>query len=135
MHFDPDHSYNNDSDHPYDGRPPFQLMEPGQGMLTLSIVLGGIALATTCCIYSSLILGALSIILAMLSRGQKKKLSPEAKVAVATAGAAMLLSVCITAGTFAYSVHQYGSVENFLKQYSSMVESMTGQPVSDAYGF
>lgn len=126
MDYEPDRSYET---------PPYRQIEPGQGMLTASVILGTIALATTCCIYSSLILGSLSIILALLSRGKKKKLSPSGKLAVMTAGTAIILSVGITVGMFVMTVHQYGSVEKFLQYYSSMMEELTGESLSELYGF
>lgn len=125
MDYEPDHSYE---------MPPYRQIEPGQGMLTVSVILGGIALATTCCIYSSLILGSLSIILALLSRGKKKKLSPQGKLAVMTASAAMILSVGLTVGMFAMTVQQYGSMENFIKAYTQIMESLTDMPLTDGTG-
>ena len=65
-------------------------------MLTASIVLSVIAMATTCCIYASIVCGSLSIILALLSRGQQKKLSPQGRMAVMTSTMAIVIAVAAT---------------------------------------
>lgn len=102
---------------------------PQDAMLTASIVLSVIAIATTCCIYASVICGSLSIILALLSRGQKKQLSPRGKLAVMTSTAAILISIIAAVIMFAVTIREYGSLDQFLKAYSDMAESMTGMPL------
>ena len=104
-------------------RPPAR---PQDVMLTASIVLSVIAIATTCCIYASIICGSLGIILALLSRGQQKQLSPQGRMAVLTSTAAIIISVLSTVIMFAVTIREYGSLENFLKAYSDIMESMTG---------
>lgn len=104
-------------------RPPVQ---PQDAMVTASIVLSVIAMATSCCVYASLVCGALSIILALLSRGQQKRLTPQGKLAISTSAAAMILAVVMTAFLLATTIRQYGSLENLMKAYSDMMESMTG---------
>lgn len=107
---------------------------PQDVMLTASIVLSVIAIATTCCIYASIICGSLSIILALLSRGQQKQLSPQGKMAVMTSTAAIIISVLATVIMFVVTIREYGSVENFLKAYSDIMESMTGMPLFEEGG-
>ena len=112
-------------------RPPAR---PQDAMLTASIVLSVIAIATTCCIYASIICGSLGIILALLSRGQQKTLSPQGKLAVMTSTAAIIISILATVILFAMTIREYGSVDNFLKAYSDIVESMTGMPLFEEGG-
>ena len=116
------------SDDNYNGqyRPP---VRPQDAMLTASIVLSVIAIATTCCIYSSIVCGSLSIILALLSRGQQKKLTPQAKLAVMTSIMAILIAVLATVIMFVMTIREYGSLETFIKAYSDIMESMTGMPL------
>lgn len=102
---------------------------PQDAMLTASVVLSVIAIATTCCIYASVICGSLSIILALLSRGQKKQLAPQGKLAVMTSTAAILISVIAAVIMFAATIREYGSIDQFFKAYSDLVESMTGMPL------
>ena len=112
-------------------RPPAR---PQDAMLTASIVLSVIAIATTCCIYASIICGSLGIILALLSRGQQKTLSPQGTLAVMTSTAAIIISVLATVIMFVVTIREYGSVDNFLKAYSDIVESMTGMPLFEEGG-
>lgn len=112
-------------------RPP---VRPQDAMLTASVVLSVIAIATTCCIYASVICGSLGIILALLSRGQKKQLTPQGKLAVMTSTAAIVISIIATVIMFAVTIREYGSLENFMKAYSDLVESMTGMPLFEGSG-
>ena len=116
------------SDDNYNGqyRPP---VRPQDAMLTASIVLSVIAIATTCCIYSSIVCGSLSIILALLSRGQQKKLTPQGKLAVMTSIMAIVIAVLATVIMFVMTIREYGSLETFIKAYSDIMESMTGMPL------
>ena len=116
------------SDDNYNGqyRPP---VRPQDAMLTASIVLSVIAIATTCCIYSSIVCGSLSIILALLSRGQQKQLTPQGKLAVMTSSMAIVIAVLATVIMFVMTIREYGSLETFIKAYSDIMESMTGMPL------
>ena len=120
MNFQSDDNYNGQY------RPP---VRPQDAMLTASIVLSVIAIATTCCIYSSIVCGSLSIILVLLSRGQQKKLTPQGKLAVMTSIMAILIAVLATVIMFAMTIREYGSLETFIKAYSDIMESMTGMPL------
>lgn len=108
------------SDDNYNGqyRPP---VRPQDAMLTASIVLSVIAMITTCCIYSSIVCGSLSIILALLSRGQQKKLTPQGKLAVMTSTMAIVITFFATAMMFVMAIREYGSLENFIKAYSDII--------------
>lgn len=115
-------------DYNYDnpGRPPIQ---PRDAMMSAAVILSTIAIATSCCVYASLICGALAIILALLSRGQQKKLPQQGRLAVTISVVAILVSVFVTVYMFVSVIHQYGSLENFMKEYSALMESMTGTPL------
>ena len=112
-------------------RPP---VRPQDVMLTASIVLSVIAIATTCCIYASIICGSLSIILALLARGDKKQLAPQGRMAVMTSAAAIAISILATVIMFAVTISEYGSLENFFKVYSDIMESMTGMSLTEGSG-
>ena len=111
-----------------------QPARPQDVMMTASVVLSIIAIATTCCIYSSIICGALAIILALLSRGEKKQLTPQGRMAVLISTAAILIAVLSTVIMFMVTIRQYGSLENFIRAYSEIVESMTGMPLFEESG-
>ena len=112
-------------------RPP---VRPQDAMLSAAIVLSVIAIATTCCIYSSIVCGSLGIILALLSRGNKKQLTPQGKLAVMTGSAAIIISLFATIIMFVVTIREYGSFENFLKAYADIMESMTGMSLSEGNG-
>lgn len=112
-------------------RPP---VRPQDAMLSAAIVLSVIAIATTCCIYSSIVCGSLGIILALLSRGDKKQLTPQGKLAVTTSTMAIVISAVATIIMFVITIRQYGSLENFMKAYSEIIESMTGMSLMEGSG-
>ena len=112
-------------------RPP---VRPQDAMLSAAIVLSVIAIATTCCIYSSIVCGSLGIILALLSRGNKKQLTPQGKLAVTTSTMAIVISAVATIIMFVITIRQYGSLENFMKAYSEIIESMTGMSLMEGSG-
>ena len=112
-------------------RPP---VRPQDAMLSAAIVLSVIAIATTCCIYSSIVCGSLSIILALLSRGDKKQLTPQGKLAVTTSTMAIVISAVATIIMFVITIRQYGSLEDFMQAYSEIIESMTGISLMEGSG-
>ena len=122
------------SDDNFNGQPYRPPVRPQDAMLSAAIVLSVIAIATTCCIYSSIVCGSLGIILALLSRGDKKQLTPQGKLAVMTSTAAIVISIIATVIMFAVTIREYGSLENFMKAYSDLVESMTGMPLFEGSG-
>ncbi len=103
--------------------------QPQDVMQTMATILSVIAIVTTCCIYSSLGCGALSIILALLARGQQKKLTPQGKLTIMTAIAAIVISVSATILMVSMTIQEFGGAESFLKEYSNIMESMTGLPL------
>ena len=122
------------SDDNFSGQQYRSPVRPQDAMLTASMVLSVIAIVTTCCIYASIVCGSLSIILALLARGQQKKLSPQGRLAVMTSTAAIVISVLAAVIMFAVTIREYGSLDNFLKAYSDIMESMTGMPLTEATG-
>lgn len=112
-------------------RPPVRQQD---AMLSAAIVLSVIAIATTCCIYSSIVCGSLSIILALLSRGDKKQLTPQGKLAVTTSTMAIVISMVATIIMFVITIRQYGSLEDFMQAYSEIIESMTGMSLMEGSG-
>ena len=51
-----------------------------------------------------------------------------------TGTAAIVISILATVIMFAITIRQYGSLENFMKAYSDLVESMTGMPLFEGSG-
>lgn len=97
---------------------------PRDLMLTLSFSLSILAIATTFCIYASLICGSISITLALLARGQQRTLPAQGKWAVMISTAAIIVSVLVTAVMFLLTIRQYGSPEEFLKSYQTLSDAL-----------
>lgn len=117
MDFQPDDQLNGQY------RPPAR---PEDVMQTASLVLSIIAVAMICCLYASIVCGSLSIILALLARGQQKKLTPQGRLAVRASTAAIIIAVIVTIVMFLITIREYGSLDNFIKAYSEMTQSMMG---------
>lgn len=107
-------------------RPPAR---PEDVMQTASLVLSVIAVATICCLYASIVCGSLSIILALLARGQQKKLTPQGRLTVLASTAAIVIAVIVTIIMFLITIHEYGSLDNFIKAYTEMTQSMMGATI------
>lgn len=97
---------------------------PRDLMLTLSFSLSILAIATTFCIYASLICGSISITLALLARGQQRTLPAQGKWAVMISTTAIIVSVLVTAVIFLLTIRQYGSPEEFLKSYQTLSDAL-----------
>lgn len=91
-----------------------------QTMETLSLILGIIAILTSCCIYLSIVSGALSIMFALLSRGGERTLSRRALIGLILGS----LGLCVTFVFFGFSfyllVQQCGGWENMLDMFQTM---------------
>lgn len=105
-----------------------------QTMELASVVLGGIALATSCCIYSALFCGALSIMFALLSRGGEMTLSQRAKIGLILGIAGLGTTLLIYAYSFVVLLAQYGSWENMLDGMAVFSGFDSFQDMYQSYG-
>lgn len=96
---------------------------------TLSLSLGVIALCTCVCVYPSIVLGALGIILAALSKGGELTLSSKGKAAMSLNIVALSLTIVLIAISFAVSYVIFGGFDNMLKAY----EQMQGMSYDEIY--
>lgn len=90
------------------------------GLATASIVMGIIALATSCCIYSAIVAGALAIIFALLSKGGEMTMDGKGKAGLILGIAGLVLTIIIYAIAFTWMIHNYGSIDKFLDYYSQI---------------
>ena len=114
---------------PYWERPQHQLKhskeEPTNGLATAAMVLGILALIGIFTIYPAIILGSLSIILALLSRGQSLKMHGQAKTGVITSVIAIGCGVALFAMVFALILGMPDFFENIYgMSYQEMMEQM-----------
>lgn len=92
-----------------------------QNMETASLFLGIIAISTICCVYSTLICGALGIVFALLSRGGEMTFSPRAKTGLILSSIGLGIVAIMLIYTLVIANVYYGGVENMLRDtYHSM---------------
>ena len=78
-----------------------QQITPPNSFAKASVILGGIALASvfTFTVFPAVILGSLSLVLALLSRGKELSFHPSAKSATILASIALIANVALIGGT------------------------------------
>lgn len=82
------------------------------GMASVSLILGIIALVTSCCFYISIPAAGLSILFALLSKGYDAQMDARARTGIFLASIALvatlvMLITVITSGTFRDTVMEY----------------------------
>ena len=89
-------------------------------METIAIILGLLSIVTCACCYLSLPMGSIAILLALLSRGGKMKLSSKAKIAIAAGIVGIALTVITFTVSYYIAIQEYGSIEGILRAYCDM---------------
>lgn len=98
-------------------------------MALASLVLGIIAIATGCCVYTSIICGALAIMLALLSRGGEMTMAPRAKVGMILGIIGIVLGILMLVAAIAFVIIQFGGFENYMDSYMEYYNGiMNGNP-------
>lgn len=119
---------------PYQSQPEYQTpppqSQPNQsfGMATASLILGIVCLITTCCFYICIPLGALSIILAILSRGSTEKISSQGKTGIGLSIGGICLTILLTIAVFFI---QLGS-DTFRSQMQEYMDYYYGRDAYDS---
>lgn len=101
------------------------------GMATAAMILGILALISGCCIYLSIPLGALGILLAILSKGSDKTYSPASKAGLLVSVMALVITVSMTAVTLIsnWDLIQSGT---FQQQLEDILEYYYGEDSTDS---
>lgn len=94
---------------------------------TLALILGILGLVTMCCLYTGLIFGGLAIIFGLLSRGNARKCCGQAQAGVILGTIAIIATVALFAGIFVTTMHQYGGIDNFMKDVMDQSEQLMDQ--------
>ena len=81
-----------------------------------ALALGIASLATCSCCYISIPAGALAIVLGLLSRGGKMKLSSKAQIGIILAAVGIILTVVFYGISFYLAILEYGSIEGILRE-------------------
>lgn len=99
---------------------------PGNLLATASLVCAILGIISVCCLYGAFIFGGLAVIFGLLSRGARKSTVAPAKTAMYLGVAAILISAVVTAASFAYTIRQYGGLQNLLDAYTYTMENTFG---------
>lgn len=89
-------------------------------MEVAALALAIIAIASCTCLYVSIICGALSMILALLSKGGATSMSQRAFITFFIGLAAILITILVYTVSIVVMLNEYGSFEGILKAYSDM---------------
>ena len=89
-------------------------------MEAASLILGSIALLSCTCLYLAVPCGALAVIFATLSRGGMMSYTSKAQIGMILGIIALIATIVLYASVLGYAIHQYGSIDGFLKAYSDM---------------
>ena len=120
------------------GVPPYYApptRHPGSAFATASLVLGIIAIlsAFTGTVFPPLVCGGLSIILALLSKGNDRAMLPNAKVGVLTGILGLTINVLVVASAFLLLFTEPGLKEDFHRQLNQYYEYFYGESFDDAW--
>ena len=96
-------------------------LETRNGFELAALILGVLALLSCAFIYFAIVLGALAILFALLSRCGKMKLSSKARIGLILAVVAIVLSILITGFSFYIVWTEYGSIENLMREYCELM--------------
>lgn len=104
---------------------------PSNGLVTAAFALGiaAIVSAVMMTVYFPFILGGISIVLALLSKGYEKKMAGPAKIGIVCSIVGLILDLFIVGGS-TYFVFTNEAAYN---QFNSMYESIYGESFSDMY--
>ncbi len=103
--------------------------ELSNSMAKTSMILAiiGLICVFTFTVYPAMVLGALSIIIALLSKGCKPKLHSQAKTGVALGITALCINLAITIGSFVLIF----SDPDYYEQFNQMYEQINGERFDD----
>ena len=94
------------------------------GFITASFALGIIGIATGCCVYTSIICGALAIMFALLSKGGMPAMPSKAKIGLTLGIVSILLGVIVFIAMLVIAISSFGSFENFWYEYSDILNEL-----------
>ncbi len=90
-------------------------------MEAASLILGSIALLSCTCLYLAVPCGRWRLFFATLSRGGMMSWSTsKAQIGMILGIIALIATIVLYASVLWYAIHQYGSIDGFLKAYSDM---------------
>lgn len=132
-------SYGGGNNQPYPSNYPPPARLAGNNLSTAAMILGILSIPTTMFlpIYLPFILGSLSILFALLSKGRAPKLSGNAMVGTICATVGMGVNAAlfgVYAFTFFSLFSQPDLMRNTAQTYDNIIEQMYGVPTEDIFG-
>lgn len=120
--------YNN----PYPGSPyPQPRKTPASGLVNAAFILGiaAIVSAFMMTVYFPFILGGISIVLALLSKGYDNKMAGSAKAGIVCSVIGLVVNILIVSVSF----HTLFTDERVFQQFDSLYEQIYGDSFTDTY--
>lgn len=102
----------------------------GEGFAHAALIMGIVAILTCKITFFPTILAAIAAILAILSKGYNKKLTPKARGAVLIAAVAIVVNIALSV----YNINTLMNDEQFLNQFEQMYEQIYGVPFDSSFG-
>ena len=90
-------------------------------MDNVAIVLGGISIASCFLLYISIPVGALAIIIGVLSRGGEMTFTRNAKVGITLGALGLFITITFYVSACLYLFKTYGSIEGILQAYADLL--------------
>lgn len=108
--------------------------DPGRSnvFMILSLVMGIMAFLFSSIIFAAIAAGGLSILFAILSKGNDLRMQTLPKIGILTSVVGICFSIFITAAMFFIVFRNEESREQFMTMYNEMYEEMYGESFEDA---
>jgi hypothetical protein len=98
-------------------------MRSQQAFAAASFALGVVAIVCACCIYLSLVCGALSIIFAVLSKNTENTYSRQAKTGILLSVIGIILSIVMLTVTLGLEIRNAGGIDSFIQKYEKIYDN------------
>lgn len=110
-------------------QPPTPKERASAGMALAALLLGVLSILCSCTVYGSLLTGGLAVILALLSKGKRPRMSGQAKAGVATGCVGVILAVYMLIS----SLHTVMTDPDAHRMFNEMFEQYYGESFEDAW--
>lgn len=114
-----DYNYGNDNHTNSTGPMPQSTDKNSNSLAIASLVLGIIAIVTSCCCFSGILFGAIAVVLALLSRGSVNKFDNKALWGLITGIAGILLGILFLISIIIYTnvITKNENFKDIINQY------------------
>ncbi len=92
-----------------------------KGFATASLITGVLAIVTGCCVFSSILLGAMAIIFALFSKGSRNDLPRTGKAGLWLGIVGVILGFVFLIASVMSLIATYGSLQELMLYYESLL--------------